>query len=268
MKLTKAGIVGLLFIVVIFLVIVFSIFLMTKESSQNINYLYLKKTDNRIILNGDFVTYVNLNDDYKEPGYKAYAGNKNITDSVVVTYYDQDGQVENIDTIRDNSYTVKYEALVSGNVVKAQRVVIVCDNKKPDIIIPKNIDINSLQAYNYNIYDGVSVKDNSGYADFECKSNLKALPGEYFIKCKAWDKSGNKRERNRVIKVSPAIVFDYEDDLKITYPDGDFEYKYSLDGGSTWKDADKVTILKDKGNIVAGVFQNNNFLYSSTYYVK
>ena len=54
----------------------------------------------------------------------------------------------------------------------------------------------------------------------------------------------------------------------ITYPEGDYEYKYSLDGGSTWLKAERVTKLNDKGSIVAAVFENGEFLYSSTYYVK
>lgn len=268
MKLTKAGKVGLVFVILVILLVVLFIFLIIKEPAKKVSYLNIKKDDNRIILDGDFVTYVNLNNDYAEPGYKAYEGNKDVTKSVAVTYFDEDGQVLNIDTSKDGSYTVRYEALMNGKIVSAQRVVIVSDNKKPDITFPKKTVINSLDVYNYDIYDGVIVKDNSGEVDYECKSNLKTLPGEYLVKCKASDKSGNKRMRNRIIKVEPAIVFDYKNSLKITYPEGDFEYKYSLDNGATWNEAQRVTILNNRGNIIAGVFKNGEFLYSSTYFVK
>ena len=266
--LTKAGKIGLLFIFILFLAIVLVFSFLTKEDEDKKVYMNLTYSADRIDLDGDFVTYVDLNEDYEEAGYHAYEGNQDVSDSVVVTYFEGDKQVYDIDTSKNGTYTIRYEALINDKAVTNSRVVIVSDNKRPDIKFEGAKEINSLDVYNYDIYEGTSVSDNSGAADLTCSSTLSALPGEYVIRCEAEDEAGNVRKRNRLVKVKPSIEFDYDDDLTITYPEGNYEYKYSLDGGSTWLAAERVTKLNDKGSIVAAVFENGEFLYSSTYYVK
>ena len=266
--LTKAGKIGLLAIIILFFVIALIFFFLTREDEDETVYMNLTPSADRIDLDGDFVTYVDLNEDYKEAGYHAYEGNQDVSDSVVVTYFEGDKQVYDIDTSKNGTYTIKYEALINDKAVTNSRVVIVSDNKRPDIKFEGAKEINSLEVYTYDIYEGTSVSDNSGAADLTCSSTLSALPGEYIIRCRAEDEAGNVRKRNRLVKVVPSIEFDYDDGFVITYPEGDYEYKYSLDGGSTWLKAERVTKLNAKGSIVAAVFENGEFLYSSTYYVK
>ena len=94
--LTKAGKIGLLAIIILFFVIALIFFFLTREDEDETVYMNLTPSADRIDLDGDFVTYVDLNEDYEEAGYHAYEGNQDVSDSVVVTYFEGDKTIRRL----------------------------------------------------------------------------------------------------------------------------------------------------------------------------
>lgn len=93
-----------------------------KEILQNTD---VKNEKIKININGDFVTYVKLNKKYKEESAKAYNGNKNISDKIVISYFQNNNQVAEIDTKKIGNYVVKYEILYKNKVYEATRTVVI-----------------------------------------------------------------------------------------------------------------------------------------------
>lgn len=237
------------------------------EEIQNQN---VEVTDFTLNINGDYLTYVEINDEYIEEGAVALNGEEDISDDIIISYYDNGSQVSSIDTRSIGSYTVKYEVSNKEEVKTALRTVIVTDDIAPSISVPDAITITSSQIATFNVEDGVVVTDNSGVVSFECNNTLSTIPGDYVITCQARDASGNESSRNRLIKVVSGIEFEYEDSLTINYPiNENYTYMYSLDNGETWQEASSQEILNiESGNVIALVLEDGNYVMSSTYYLK
>lgn len=271
----KARIVGIITIIVISLIILFVINKTVryvnepKEVIQNTN---VENDDFTLSVNGDFVTYIEVNGEYTEKGATAFIDDQNVTEDIITSYYQNDAQVSHIDTSTSSTYIVRYEVASGGINKAAARVVIVTDNKKPSLTVPDAVTITSDEAASYDVESGVIATDNAGVASFECENTLSAIPGDYVIKCTARDSRGNETTRNRLIKVVSGIEFTYDGKLTINYPtdkEKNYTYKYSLDNGETWKDASKKEILENiHGNVIALVLDDGNYKMSSTYYIK
>ena len=271
----KARIVGIITIVIIGLFILFAINRTVRyvnkpeEVVQNTN---VKNDGFTLNINGEFLTYVEVNGEYNEEGATASLDGQNISDDIVVSYYQNDAQVSHIDTSTSSTYIVRYEVASGGINKAAARVVIVTDNKKPSLTVPDAVTITSDEAASYDVESGVIATDNAGVASFECENTLSAIPGDYVIKCTARDSRGNETTRNRLIKVVSGIEFTYDGKLTINYPtdkEKNYTYKYSLDNGETWKNASKKEILENiHGNVIALVLDDGNYKMSSTYYIK
>lgn len=271
----KARLVGLVTFVIIVLIILFIV-------SKTINYVNRPREevqnvgvkDDRFNLNinGDYVTYVEVNDKYVDEGAKAYIDNRNISDNIITSYYQNGTQVSSIKTDKSSTYIVKYEVSSNGENKEKTRVVIVTDTKSPNLVVPDTVTITSDEAISYDVDSGVSVTDNAGVASFECENTLMGISGNYVIKCIAKDENGNKTERNRLIKVVNGIEFKYDGQLTIRFPINskkNYTYKYSIDNGITWIDALDTEVLDvESGNVIALVLENGNYKMSSTYYVK
>lgn len=274
-KYGKARIVGIITIVVICLIILFAInrtvsyINKPKEVPQNTK---VQNDGFTLSINGDFLTYVDLNDEYSDKGAMAYIDGQNISDDIVVSYYQNDSQISHIDTSKPSTYTVRYEAASGGINKVVTRVVIVTDSKKPNLSVPDTVTITSDEVASYDVESGVVATDNSGIVSFECANTLSMIPGDYVIKCMARDSGGNETTRNRLIKVVSGIEFNYNGKLTITYPtakEKNYTYKYSLDNGKTWEDASvKETLENVSGNVIALVLEDGNYKMSSTYYIK
>ena len=225
-----------------------------KEVLQNQNV----SIENSLKINGDYLIYKGIGDEYKEEGTK---------EKSIVSYYKNEKQVSKIDTNSIGTYVVKYE---NESLKKATRVVIITDNKKPNLNIPDAVTITSSEALFYDVTEGVSATDNSGYVNFECKNTLSKTPKNYIIECEAKDRRGNTKKRNRLIKVIQGIEFEYTSKLTIKYPENkNYTYKYSLDNGKTFIDANQVETLNiDKGNVIALVMENDKYVMSETYLIK
>lgn len=271
----KARIVGVITLVIIGLI---GLFIINKtvnymnrpeEIIQNTN---VKNDGFTLNINGDFVTYVEVNDEYKEEGATAYIDGQNVSDEIVISYYQDDSQVSQIDTNISSTYTVRYELASGGKHKWVTRVVMVTDNKAPNLSVPDTVTITSDEVASYDVENGVVATDNTGDASFECENTLSVVPGNYVIKCTARDSRGNETKRNRLIKVISGIEFNYDKNLTIIYPtdkEKNYTYMYSLDNGKTWKEASsKETLENVSGNVIALVLENGNYKMSSTYYIK
>ena len=271
----KARLVGLVTIILIVLFVLFVINKMIsyvnrpKEKVQNIE---VKNDGFNLNINGNYLTYVEVNDDYNDEGAKASINGQDISDDVITSYYKDGRQVSAIDTRQVGTYIVRYDVRSGDKTKDVTRVVLVIDGKAPHLTVPDTVTITSDEAVNYDVENGVMVTDNAGEASFECKNTLSSVPGDYVISCTAKDSNGNKTTRNRLIRVINGIEFEYKDKLIIKYPVNskkNYTYKYSLDNGITWLNASSEEVLNVKsGNVIALVLENDKYIMSSTYYIK
>lgn len=271
---TKAQFVGLITLIFIGLIILFignKVFnyLNRPEAKEIVQNENVQSDGFTLTINGNFVTYVGINEEYEEEGAKAYFNGKDISSDVAISYYYDDKQISSIDTKKVGSYTVKYEVTNNQKLKEVTRVVIVADNNKPRLVVPDTVTITTDEVFNYDVSEGVLATDNSGSVSFRCDNTLTNKASNYIIKCVAKDERGNETRKNRLIKVVSGIEFEDGDDLTIKFPEGEnYTYKYSLDDGKTWNDASKEEVLNVSGNVIALVLDDGVYKMSSTYYRK
>lgn len=271
---TKAQFVGLITLIFIGLIILFIgnkvlSYLNRPEAKEIVQNENVQSDGFTLTINGNFVTYVGINEEYEEEGAKAYFNGKDISSDVAISYYYDDKQISSIDTKKVGSYTVKYEVTNNQKLKEVTRVVIVADNNKPRLVVPDTVTITTDEVFNYDVSEGVLATDNSGSVSFRCDNTLTNKASNYIIKCVAKDERGNETRKNRLIKVVSGIEFEDGDDLTIKFPEGEnYTYKYSLDDGKTWNDASKEEVLNVSGNVIALVLDDGVYKMSSTYYRK
>lgn len=271
---TKAQFVGLITLIFIGLIILFIgnkvlSYLNRPEAKEIVQNENVQSDGFTLTINGNFVTYVGINEEYEEEGAKAYFNGKDISSDVAISYYYDDKQISSIDTKKVGSYTVKYEVTNNQKLKEVTRVVIVADNNKPRLVVPDTVTITTDEVFNYDVSEGVLATDNSGSVSFRCDNILTNKASNYIIKCVAKDERGNEIRKNRLIKVVSGIEFEDGDDLTIKFPEGEnYTYKYSLDDGKTWNDASKEEVLNVSGNVIALVLDDGVYKMSSTYYRK
>ena len=271
---TKTQFVGLITLIFIGLIILFIgnkvlSYLNRPEAKEIVQNENVQSDGFTLTINGNFVTYVGINEEYEEEGAKAYFNGKDISSDVAISYYYDDKQISSIDTKKVGSYTVKYEVTNNQKLKEVTRVVIVADNNKPRLVVPDTVTITTDEVFNYDVSEGVLATDNSGSVSFRCDNTLTNKASNYIIKCVAKDERGNEIRKNRLIKVVSGIEFEDGDDLTIKFPEGEnYTYKYSLDDGKTWNDASKEEVLNVSGNVIALVLDDGVYKMSSTYYRK
>ena len=271
---TKAQFVGLITLIFIGLIILFIgnkvlSYLNRPEAKEIVQNENVQSDGFTLTINGNFVTYVGINEEYEEEGAKAYFNGKDISSDVAISYYYDDKQISSIDTKKVRSYTVKYEVTNNQKLKEVTRVVIIADNNKPRLVVPDTVTITTDEVFNYDVSEGVLATDNSGSVSFRCDNTLTNKASNYIIKCVAKDERGNETRKNRLIKVVSGIEFEDGDDLTIKFPEGEnYTYKYSLDDGKTWNDASKEEVLNISGNVIALVLDDGVYKMSSTYYRK
>lgn len=271
---TKAQFVGLITLIFIGLIILFLgnkvlSYLNRPEAKEIVQNENVQSDGFTLTINGNFVTYVGINEEYEEEGAKVYFNGKDISSDVAISYYYDDKQISSIDTKKVGSYTVKYEVTNNQKLKEVTRVVIIADNNKPRLVVPDTVTITTDEVFNYDVSEGVLATDNSGSVSFRCDNTLTNKASNYIIKCVAKDERGNETRKNRLIKVVSGIEFEDGDDLTIKFPEGEnYTYKYSLDDGKTWNDASKEEVLNISGNVIALVLDDGVYKMSSTYYRK
>lgn len=155
-----------------------------------------------IFLNGDFVTYVEINTSYEELG---------IYSDDDIDYYneyyilsdDSESLVNEIDVTNLGKYKVKYFATNdSGEESVISRTVIIRDTLAPIITVPITETISTTDVATYDLIEGVTVTDNSGETiEPEVIGELSETAGSYVITYKATDSSGNTKTKKRTIIV-------------------------------------------------------------------
>jgi len=228
--------------------------------SEKIEYLIYDKEKPDILLNGNYLEYTNLGENYTEKGL-------NTKEDYITTYFLNDTEVNEIDTSNFGTYKVKYY-LPNNKIIT--RTVIIIDKNSPEVSIPDKQTITSAQAASFDLNEGVTATDNSGEVSLTINNTLSTIPGDYIITYEATDSSNNKTIRKRLIKVESGIEFDYQNkELTITYPaskKNNYTYKYSLDGGNTFIDAErKITITPNTNNVIATVYEDGNYLLSNSF---
>ena len=93
-------------------------------NNEKIEYVTYDKTKTNILLNGDYLEYVNLGEEYKEKGL-------NTKEDYIPIYYLNGNEVSKIDTSNFGSYQVKYYLKDNKTINKT---VIIIDTQAPSII--------------------------------------------------------------------------------------------------------------------------------------
>lgn len=204
MGFSKAKVVGFITIILIlFLLISFALKIVSfnKSKQEDDQSLAYKESLIDASLNSDYLEYIPLGEDYVEDGLTASLDGKDLSDKVIVSYFNNNTQVMSIDTSTVNNYLVKYTVVSSKEKKDIYKTVIVVDNKKPSIKFPKNTTIKVSDVSSFDLEKDVVVSDNSAKVDFTYDDTLEAKAGSYIITYKAIDLSGNKTTKKRLIKV-------------------------------------------------------------------
>ena len=156
-----------------------------------------------IILNGNTVTYVNINESYIEPGYTALSSdNTDITNYITTAIKFNNESVATINTTAFGVYYIDYTVNDNnGHSATITRTVIINDKKPPTLIIPSNTTITELTK-TFNLTEGASCQDNSEQCTITTTGTLNlGKPGKYIITYTASDSSGNTYSKKRVITI-------------------------------------------------------------------
>jgi len=259
-RLSRGQIVALVTIALIFGLSAIVFDKITNYKANKIDYLTYDKSKPNTLINGGYLEYINLGDTYTEKGLDT-------KEDYAVTYSLDGTEVHKINTADFGTYKVKYY-LPNKKIIT--KTIIIIDKKSPSIKVPDKQTITSAEAASFDLNTGVIATDNSGDVKLTYDNTLSTIPGDYIITYKAKDSSGNKTIKKRLIKVESGIEFDYNNEiLTIKYPQNKkkkYIYKYSLDGGQTFIETNHhTTITPQTNNVIAAVYENNNYIISNTF---
>ena len=156
-----------------------------------------------LVLNGNYIEYVEVNDTYEEKGAIAKSSTGE-TISNISKQIKLDGvEKSSIDTSQLLTYNIIYSVTDSnGLTTSATRTVIVRDTKSPTITFPTETTLIANQVNGYDLRQSVIVSDNyDTNTTLSINSGLSNLPGKYVVTYTATDSSGNVTTERRVIKV-------------------------------------------------------------------
>ena len=157
-----------------------------------------------LFLNGDYVTYVEINDSegYKDLGATSDISNLSYTTNYYKVTNNSESSVTSISINNLSKYRVEYCGSNDGKESCISRYVIVRDTVPPVITVPITQTISATEVASYNLKSGVSVTDNSGKSITPTiTGKLETKPGKYVITYTATDASGNKKTKKRTIIV-------------------------------------------------------------------
>jgi len=164
-----------------------------KEIIRTVTVLPIEDETIFLILNGEMTLFLNVGDDYKEPGYIVLdSANKVSNDDVVV-----DGKV---DTSKPGTYKLMYTLKKNNSVLVEERTVIVMGNDvnvsySPTSYTKEKVVINLISKDNY--FDYVLLPDGTKNKERNIKYEV-GKNGTY--KFKIYLKNGNYREESVIIK--------------------------------------------------------------------
>ncbi len=156
-----------------------------------------------LVLNGEYIEYVEVNDLYQEKGAIAKTSTGETISNISKQIKLNNVEKSTIDTSQLLTYNVIYSVTdPNGLTTSATRTVIVRDTTSPIITFPKETTLLSNQVSGYNLNENVIVSDNYDQnSTLYINSNLSNRPGKYVVTYTATDSSGNQTIERRVIKV-------------------------------------------------------------------
>jgi len=158
-----------------------------------------------IILKGNSVENIEINDIYVDKGVTAVDKDGNdITNNVVTVIT---GSGSSIDTSKlSNQYVINYTVSANGKTSTISRTVKIVDTPAPVINISSNVAL-TVSDTTFDLMNGVEVTDNSGETiEASVKSNITfGLPGTYTITYTAADSSGNKTIKHRILTITGTL---------------------------------------------------------------
>lgn len=158
-----------------------------------------------LVLNGDYIEYVDVFSDYVDKGATAqdYLGSSIDFDDTP-QYFLDDHEVAQIDTsVVNKVYTAVYSVTDSnGFTISATRTINIVDNEAPVITVPQDVVLSVSDVSLFDVMDGVSVTDNYDQdLTVNADSSLTSAVGKYVITYSATDSSGNTSSVRRVVNV-------------------------------------------------------------------
>lgn len=151
----------------------------------------------RLSINGNVLTYVEINTEYIDRGVK-------VTDSIGNTITDTVSQTISPDLSISTKgvYLQKYSMDYNGFSNTVYRTIIVRDTIGPEILFSNNLELTYEEAQKYDFKSDIVVKDNSGEkAEVTVEDNIMDLPGRYTVKYTAIDTSGNETVKVRQVTI-------------------------------------------------------------------
>ena len=162
-----------------------------------------------LVLNGDYVEYVNVNSTYQEKGATAKSSSGETLDNISIQIKLNDVEKSSIDTSQLLTYNVIYSVTdTNGLTTSATRTVIVRDTESPTITFPTDTILLADQVNGYDLRQSVIVSDNYDQnTSLTINSGLSNIPGKYVVVYTAKDYSGNETTERRVIKVESTPTY-------------------------------------------------------------
>lgn len=156
-----------------------------------------------LVLNGEYVQYVDVNSEYKELGARAKSVLGEDIKNISIQMFLDDVEVGSIDTKHLNNYKIIYRATdQNGRDTSATRTVIVRDNISPVISSTSETTLYESEVNDYDLMDGVVISDNyDSEFNVDVTSELSNIPGKYVITYNVSDSSGNNSVFRKVINV-------------------------------------------------------------------
>lgn len=158
-----------------------------------------------IVINGESIVTVEINGEYINPTATAKnSDGLDISNDIIITYFDNEKEIAKIDTSKLKTYTVEYSVTDKTKNLRTvvTQTVIVKDSIMPEITISGDLNISSEEAATYDLLEGVIATDNSGE---EIKLQITGFDtsiGEKIVSYKGCDSSGNCNTVNRIVKVN------------------------------------------------------------------
>ena len=166
-RLSRGQIVALVTIALIFAITALIFDKITTYKEEETKYLIYDKQKQDILLNGSYLEYVNLDEEYIEKGLKTKK-------EYITTYFLNSNEVAQIDTSNLDTYQVRYY-LPNNEIIT--KVVIIVDTKSPSISVPDKQTITSAEVETFDLEKDVIVTDNSGEVKLKINNTLSKTPG-------------------------------------------------------------------------------------------
>lgn len=154
-----------------------------------------------IILNGNFIEYVEINGTYDEKGAIAKDKDGNKIDDIQISYQLNGVEVSNVDTKKFETYTAIYSVINNGYTSHITRTIVIRDTTAPDLVVPEAIELLPDEIASFNLMAGVSATDNSGETINIETRDFDRLPIDKVIEYSACDSHNNCVTKRRLIKI-------------------------------------------------------------------